>query len=905
MLITLDFETYYDREYTLRKMTPVEYILDQRFETIGCAIKEGDAKSEFLTANELQRYLLGIDANTTDVITHNALFDMCILAWRYGFVPRMMIDTLGMSRALLSPYLRSLSLEQVAKFLELPAKGDTVKQVVGMTGQMIRDAGLWDEYATYSCRDADITYEVFKRLMKRGFPKNELFIMDMVLRCAVMPSFRLDTETLYQHLAEVQQAKAALMATITADRSTLMSNDMFAQALKDLGVDPPTKVSLATGKETWAFSKTDVDFNDLQEHPDPRVQALVAARLGIKSTLEETRTQRLIAISQLEWSGMQRRFMPIPLKYSGAHTHRLSGDWKLNMQNLPRGGNLRKALVAPEKKVVVAVDASQIEARLVSWFAGQMDLTEAFANGEDVYSLFASDVYGFQVNKKENPVERFVGKQCLAEDTIILTDTGWKPIQYVGVHDKLWDGTQWVKHKGLIDKGMKPTQSAYGLTATGDHEILTEHGWQAWSEVLTSPSLFQSALSMASLPSQGINATSDQRAGVLGGSLLYAVHAVGSVVSSAATCFLDALRDATHAPRWQQALSVIGYTRTPCLTMSIGQDCSTDWRQQLHGATTKQTVRMSTTDSVALQSMTNGLMTGLRSFGTSKPWKAGITQSLKWIASMLTEVTCRVTSGLSASHSTWQTSGGWQTSNNASANLRRVYDIADAGPLKRFTVMTDLGPVIAHNCILGLGYGLGWKKFMRQLRVLGRNQTGQDIVITEEEARRIVGIYREKYFMIPMMWRVLNAQLPLMTREDHDSPILCVNMRHEHIMGPSGLPIRYHNLRHEEEQWKYDHSGKTKRIYGGAALENIIQYLARIHVMDAAVRVRRAVEAAGHRGIRLALQAHDELVYVVPERQAQYVHDLVLAEMSRRPEWAPNAPLAAEGGIGPTYADAK
>ena len=358
MLITFDFETYYDRDYTLRKLTPVEYILDPRFETIGCAVKVGREPAVFMDEREFRRYLAGIDASEVDAISHNALFDMCILAWKFGFVPRMMIDTIGMSRALLSPYLRSVSLDQVSKFLKLKPKGDTVHKVIGMSAAMIKAQGLWDSYARYSCDDADTAFDIFAALMKRGFPKDELFVMDMVLRCAVMPSFRLDTETLYQHLGEVMQAKQELMAQISVDRDALMSNDRFAQALKDLGVEPPTKTSIATGKETWAFSKTDVEFNDLQEHEDPRVQALVAARLGIKSTLEETRTQRLISISQLEWAGLPRRYMPIPLKYSGAHTHRLSGDWKLNMQNLPRNGNLRKALVVPEKYKVVAVDAS-------------------------------------------------------------------------------------------------------------------------------------------------------------------------------------------------------------------------------------------------------------------------------------------------------------------------------------------------------------------------------------------------------------------------------------------------------------------------------------------------------------------------------------------------------------------
>lgn len=85
---------------------------------------------------------------------------------------------------------------------------------------------------------------------------------------------------------------------------------------------------------------------------------------------------------------------------------------KMNLQNLPRGGALRQALCAPEGKMLVACDSSQIEARVVAWLAGQDDLLEAFAAGRDVYSEFASKVYGRQVTKADK-VERFVGKTCI------------------------------------------------------------------------------------------------------------------------------------------------------------------------------------------------------------------------------------------------------------------------------------------------------------------------------------------------------------------------------------------------------------------------------------------------------------------------------------------------------------
>jgi DNA polymerase len=187
----------------------------------------------------------------------------------------------------------------------------------------------------------------------------------------------------------------------------LMSNDKFAEYLKRLGVEPPTKTSLKTGKEAWAFAKTDKGMTDMLEHVDERVQAAVSARLGVKSTLEETRTENLIGVAG-------RGKLPIMLNYYGAHTGRFSGGDKLNLQNLPSRGNttIRRALKAPEGQVLISCDSSQIEARTVAWVAGQEDLLVAFRDKRDVYSEFATEVYGRTITKADK-VERFVGKTCV------------------------------------------------------------------------------------------------------------------------------------------------------------------------------------------------------------------------------------------------------------------------------------------------------------------------------------------------------------------------------------------------------------------------------------------------------------------------------------------------------------
>jgi DNA polymerase len=253
-----------------------------------------------------------------------------------------------------------------------------------------------------------ITYDIFKILAKT-FPTKELKVIDTTLKMFIQPSLVLDKTMLEEHLENVKNLKAKLLDSAQADIDDLMSSDRFAELLKALGVVPPTKISARTGKEAWAFAKTDEEFKALLEHTDPRVQALVSARLGNKTTLEETRTQRFIDIST-------RGLLPVPIKYYAAHTGRWGGDDKINLQNLPSRGNnagkLKKSIRAPDGYMMIDCDSSQIEARTVAWLAGQNDLVEAFDKGEDVYKIMASAIYGKDVEEISKD-ERFVGKTTI------------------------------------------------------------------------------------------------------------------------------------------------------------------------------------------------------------------------------------------------------------------------------------------------------------------------------------------------------------------------------------------------------------------------------------------------------------------------------------------------------------
>lgn len=409
-LITLDFETFYSKDFSLTKMTTEEYVRDPRFEIVGVGIKVNNGDTEWAsgTHEELKRYFDGFDWANSMVLAHNTMFDGAILSWLFDIRPRVWADTLCIARAVHGVEVGG-SLKALAERYNLGVKGTEILNALGKRRLDFTDDEL-DSYGDYCINDVELTYKLFNRLLKQGFPKKELRIIDCTLRMFIHPMLELDCDLLEDHLYDIKLHKDKLLCDAgVTDKKELMSNDKFADLLRSKGAEPPTKVSPTTGKETYAFAKTDDGFKSLVTHENPEVQALAAARLGNKSTLEETRTQRFIDIAG-------RGTLPVPVRYYAAHTGRWGGDDKINLQNLPsRGPNgkkLKKSIVAPDGYTLIDCDSSQIEARVLAWFAGQDDLTDAFRNKEDVYVKMAARIYETsedQITKDQ----RFVGKTTI------------------------------------------------------------------------------------------------------------------------------------------------------------------------------------------------------------------------------------------------------------------------------------------------------------------------------------------------------------------------------------------------------------------------------------------------------------------------------------------------------------
>ena len=419
-IITLDAETYYSKAYSLSKKgtTTQSYIDDERFETIGIAVKVNDEETVWYTGEheEIKNALEKYDWSNAYLLAHNALFDGTILAWRYGIYPKIILDTLSMARAKHGVEAGG-SLKALAERYELGVKGTEVLDAMGKRRADFTPEEL-ARYGAYCINDVELTYSLFKELAS-NFNKTEIALIDMTIKMHTTPQFQLDRGILEDHLIQVRESKERLLVECGLNKENLMSNNKLAEVLEQFGVTPPMKISGRTGKEAYAFAKSDEAFKALLEHDDDRVQAIVAARLGVKSTLEETRTERFINIQEAGGA------LPVPLKYYGCITGRWSAVDSINLQNLPRGSRLKKAITTPLGYMIVGADLSNIELRVGLEFAGQADKIKMLGDGLDLYKDFASKAFHVPYGEVDDDA-RFVGKTASLS---LIYGTGHKKLR--------------------------------------------------------------------------------------------------------------------------------------------------------------------------------------------------------------------------------------------------------------------------------------------------------------------------------------------------------------------------------------------------------------------------------------------------------------------------------------------
>jgi DNA polymerase len=404
MLITLDFETYFDTKVSLTKLTTMDYVRHEKFKVWGVGIKINDGPTEWYGEDEAELAIQDIDWPEATVVCHNTPFDGYILTRHYGVTPKYYIDTAAMNRGLFPGQSARLKDCAVRAFPDdaTMRKGEELADAKGIYDL---DPELEEAIAGYCIQDVDLTYAIYNQLIDR-MPQSEMDIIDMTCRMFCEPKLIVNREALilfrdFQITASEQAIKEAGI-----DRKVLSSNQQFAQHIQDMGLVPPTKVSPTTGKTIPALGKNDKAFTQMQKMY-PEHQHIWNARKAVKSRINETRAQRFIDATHDDGT------ISVPLRYYAAHTGRFGGTEKINMQNMPRNSELRKALCAPEGQLVFVADLSNIEARMLAWLADEVDLLDQFRAGDDIYSNLATQIYGRPINKNDDPTERFVGKTAV------------------------------------------------------------------------------------------------------------------------------------------------------------------------------------------------------------------------------------------------------------------------------------------------------------------------------------------------------------------------------------------------------------------------------------------------------------------------------------------------------------
>lgn len=554
-LIVIDFETYWDsKTYTLSKMGPIEYVRNENFAPQLCAFAMSNGACcvdcSDVEHERLRTTFENLDTHDVAWCGHNMHgFDSLILSEFFDFHPRKIWDTIAMMRW---TGLSRVCRESHAALTEFLGNGHKA------AGTVVSDHKQWPDdftpeerafFIQYCKDDAGQCYQNALAMLPYMTP-DALRFMSITARMATEPSFVLDEDLLLEYLSDLDaaadKARQELMTMFSfqtnADMlAALRSADKFASMLRSLGIEPPLKESAAKTKTkreklqlaadagrpgaaeelenmqpvmTYAFSKTDVDFVLMQDHPDPRVALLVRTRLQLNSSIDRSRAETLLKFARMH------KPLPIMLGAWLAHTGRYSAGAsadagtktdKLQFQNLskrdPSKRKLRQAIKVPKGKVVVACDSSQIEARGLAFVANEVGLLTQFREGRDPYSELAETIFGVpwqdikagaKAGDKKMKMYRNTGKtgilSCFAGDTEVLTDTGWKPIVMVSETDKLWDGESWVRHNGLICNGKKNTIELAGVRVTPDHLIYDGFSWKTVAELQNEPLYLKSAM---------------------------------------------------------------------------------------------------------------------------------------------------------------------------------------------------------------------------------------------------------------------------------------------------------------------------------------------------------------------------------------------------------------------------
>ncbi len=903
--LVIDFETYYDTEYSLKKMSTIEYIQHRLFDFTGMGYQKinlstipTDGATYFIPKPDLLEVIFnlknqnGHNFEGVTVVVKNAKFDVTILKEKFNIHPPYVIDI----DDLLRHYDARMShrMKDVTEMFGLKPKGKT-EDFKGLHYEQM-DEKLHKTLLDYGKTDIDIEVALFKILLPLlSNPVVEIPLARHTLDLYLRPRIQFDFQKAAELQRKMQDKIDAVVVETGVPKKDLSGNKTFVKLLTEALPEGGT-VPMKLGKRgnIPALAQQDDGCKWLLAHPKKEVRDLMKARQMVKSwPLHIKRIQNMT--NQATVTGGKLR---VPLHYYGSHTGRWSGGEKINLQNLggrgrigagidPLISNMRSLLCAPNGYNFLIVDSAQIEARLLAWIAGQGDLIDGFKNGEDIYSVFATGLFGCEVRKpikadsdsdrKILKIRRGFGKDailgCVAFGTPVLTNKGWKPIEKITLADKLWDGRDWVLHNGVCFKGKKPCVNVKGIWITPDHEILDKGVWFPALSLNTNNQ--KSEINTETLELQKLN---------LGhAKVLSPSNVIAPVVESLLRQEIIWSPENLHA-----VMSVL--KRHPVKLRLIKQlclhhtknDCLIEFVQLLAG------VKPDLLKNMVNEVFECGPIGSLIEWHFLNIWlhyQDGIIQNLKLTESTITQGIDRVILDSPPGSRTLETA-----------------DILYSGDYHRF----QAGNLIVANCGYGMGASTFYQRCLENSDLRPLFESGEyDFLFIKD----LINIYRTTYEKIPAFWKTIEKMFKWVIKYPHKFvkyplennglaegiiyPTLLKLYKKGntvHLQLPSGRCLTYRHARINGKGTICWHWGK---LWGGSITENIIQAIARDLLGYWILEFEKNHLPVVH-------HSHDEIIALVKENDVDVLDDAIKL-MSRGPVWAEGLPLAAEGELSKVY----
>ena len=928
-IITLDMESFYSQDYSLSKITTEEYIRGDQFEAIGVSTKVNDGPIIWTTGDHktIKRHLKSLPWDNHLLLCQHTAFDGAILNWIFGITPAGYLDTMSMANAL-HGLAESSSLANLAKLYGEVEKGTAVVMAKGKHRLDFTPSEL-AEYGEYCNHDVELCYNIFHKMMP-NFPKEELRVIDLTIRMYAEPVLMLDKQMLVEDLSAIRAAKRTSLLTLMnalgvkgeeALKKQVMSNDKFAELLKSRGIDPPTKVSLKTGKEAWAFAKTDEEFTDLGESEDPIVATLVATRLESRSTIMESRTEAFVECAE-------RGAYPFSLTYSGAKvSHRwcTTGDHEV----LTAGGWVR-------------IDEWDAQIPIMQWDKCTRKMNWVVASAKHEWSIDEDIVviddahYKGRFTKSHNlPCRAHHSDSVVnvAANTLLTTksrvafvsgvtsdglDLPYADVQLqliVAMHADGYDihdsKNNMVRFRFTRPRKIDRMQQLLAIAGIP----YATHIYPSEPRVTVlcirgrdAPSWLRGAkrlpLDWYQLSARQINIVINE-----------IVHWDGS--KNGITCFTWTSTDASAVDMYTMLAHLSGY-RAIIREVARKSGWSRAWQVNFTHTQTcqmgintrpehfKGTVYCPTVDTGYWLCRYKGVIhiTGNSGFDTNpQNLPRGSTlrkavmapEGYSLIVYDLSNIELRVGMWLADQH-------------DAVEQLRAGIDLYRMFASEAFNLAYgDIGKesterFIAKVCCLSLIFGTGAEKLKNTIRIQSKGKT----TVTIQQAEQFKDLYRQKNYNVVKAWRTGTDIINWISQEEsHSAYDLLPVLGSGGIIKPSGLALPYPGLHQSQgpkgPEWHY----KTKKgratmmdkVYGSKVYQRCVQSLARDIFAEMLVAISKQYIIAGC--------VHDDVLVCVPDADAEIASDVIKTIMSTPPTWAPDLPIACEGGIRKRYGKTK